>query len=446
MVLLAAAVLAGGCSGEQDPRVQAAEVGRATVAEVVDAPGTVGARATAGLTAPTDSVVAEVLVADGAQVEKGALLVRLTSPAAQDRLRQALAAQDAAADTAISVPRADLRPLQDQVDAASAASIDAGRAAAAQIPDPALRAEAEQRVVEAERRFSAASAAARAALSQLSAGADGVASALAAATGGQRAQATAAVTLARQTVEALTVRAPITGVVTLGGGGAAPAPPGGDLAGVLSGLPEAVQGPAQQALGGSVSGGGAAGTTMQADGLAVGAQLRSGTPLLSVTDLGGLTVDAEVDETDVLLVHAGTPATVEVDAVPDASYPATVAAVDLAPKTSAGGGVSYRVRLTLLGGRTADDRPAPQPRPGMSAVVDLQVRTAEEAIAVPAAAIVRDEGRDAVFAVDQGRAIRREVRLGAQGEDLVEVVAGLEPGTRIVVRDADRLRDGQAVR
>lgn len=446
LVLLAAAVLAGGCSGEQDPRVQVAEVGRATVAEVVDAPGTVGARATASLTAPTDAVVAEVLVVDGAQIEKGALLVRLASPAAQDRLRQARAAQSAASDTAIAVPRADLGPLQDQVDSAAVASFTAGRAAAAQIPDPALRAQAEEQVAQAERRYTAASAAARASLDQLGAGADGVESALAAVTGSQRAQAAAAVTVAKQTVEALTVRAPIAGVVTLGAGGAAAAPPSGDLAGLLSGLPEAAQGPAQQALGGTGLPGGPAGSTTAADGLAVGAQVRTGAPLLTVTDLGGLTVDAEVDETDVLLVKAGTPATVEVDAVPDASYPATVTAVDLAPTTSARGGVSYRVRLALRGGSTVDEQPAPQPRPGMSAVVDLQVRTAEDAIAVPAAAIVRDDGRDAVFVVEAGRAIRREVRLGAQGEDLVEVAAGLEPGTQIVVRDADRLRDGQAVR
>jgi multidrug efflux pump subunit AcrA (membrane-fusion protein) len=255
VALLVAAALAGGCSGESDVRVQVAEIGRATVAEVVDAPGTVGARATASLTAPADAVVGELLVADGAQVEKGAVLVRLTSPAAQDRLRQARAAQRSAADSVISVPRADLGPLQDQVDAAARSSFAAGRAAAAQIPDPALRAEAEQRVSQAERQFAVASAAARASLAQLGAGADGVESALAAVTSSQRAQASAAVTLAQQTVEALTVRAPISGVVTLGAGAAAATgPAGGDLAGLLGGLPAEVRGPAQQALGGAASG------------------------------------------------------------------------------------------------------------------------------------------------------------------------------------------------
>ncbi len=447
VILLAATLLAAGCSGEQDPLVQVAEVGRATVAEVVDAPGTVGARATSSLTAPADATVAEVLVPERAQVEKGAVLARLSSPAAQDRLKQALAARANASNAMISVPQANLSPLQDQVDAAAATSFAAGRTAVAQIPDPALRAQAEQRATQAERQYAAAAAAARAALAQLGAGADGVESALAAVTGSQRAQAGAAVTVARQTVDALVVRAPISGVVTLGAGGAAAAPSGaGDLAGLISGLPPAAQGPASEALGAGVAGGGPAGGTTTMSGLVVGAPVRSGAPLLTVTDLGGLTVDAEVDETDVLLVQAGTPATVEVDAVPDATYPATVTAVDLTPTTSARGGVSYRVRLALLGGTTVDDQPAPQPRPGMSAVVDLQVRTAENALAVPAAAVVRDEGRDAVFVIEQGRAIRREVRLGAQGADLVEVVTGLLPGAQVVVRDADRLRDGQAVR
>ncbi len=55
---------------------------------------------------------------------------------------------------------------------------------------------------------------------------------------------------------------------------------------------------------------------------------------------GGLGVTAEVDETDVLLVEPGVPATVELDAVPGRGrYPATVAAVDVTPTRRAGGGV-----------------------------------------------------------------------------------------------------------
>ena len=61
-------------------------------------------------------------------------------------------------------------------------------------------------------------------------------------------------------------------------------------------------------------------------------------------------------------------------------------------------------------------------------------------------AVVRDEGRDAVYVVEDGRAQRVEVVVGAQGDEMVEVRSGLSGGESVVVRDADRLSDGQAVR
>ena len=441
LLVLAAALV--GCSDDGPARVQTAEVARGDVAEMVDAPGTVTARAVAGVTAPTDASVSEVLVKDGARVAKGAVLVKLSSPSAQERLRQAVNAQAQAAQAGrVQIPRADLEPVQDDLDAAAAESFASGRAAAALVPDATARAAAHEQVAQAERRYAASSTAARAALAQLDAGAESIEAALSAVTSGQRVQAATAVQLARATVEALVVRAPIAGTVMLGGRAGAAPPAGGDLSGLIAGLPPAVQGQASAALGASA---GAPSGATSTDGLVVGTQLTSGSPLLTVTDLGGLSVTAEVDETDVLLVKAGTTAVVEVDAVPDAQYTATVRAVDLSPTSSAGGGVTYRVRLELGAGTLVDDAPAPAPRPGMSAVVDLRVRTAKAVVTVPTAAVVRDAGRDAVFVLEAGKVLRREVRLGAQGEELVEVVSGLAPGVRVVVRDADRLTDGQAV-
>ncbi len=179
----------------------------------------------------------------------------------------------------------------------------------------------------------------------------------------------------------------------------------------------------------------------------MGVPVTSGSPLLTVTDTSGLTVTADVDETDVLLVRPGTPAGVELDALPGAAYDGSVTSVDVTPTAAGGGGVTYRVRLSLTPGTTADGSPSPTPLPGMSAVVDLRVREADGALSVPSAAVVRDGDRDAVF-VQDGRGEtavyrRREVVLGAQGSDRVQVLRGLELGERVVVRDADRLRDGQ---
>jgi HlyD family secretion protein len=168
-----------------------------------------------------------------------------------------------------------------------------------------------------------------------------------------------------------------------------------------------------------------------------------GTAVVTVVDVSALGLQADVDETDVLLVKPGVRAKVELDAVPDASYDATVAAVDLSPTTSSRGGVSYHVRLTLGPGRDVTGVPAPAPRPGMSAVAHLQVRTARDAVAVRASAVVRVGSRNAVWVVRGGAARQRLVTVGTQGEDLVAITEGIRPGERVVVTGAERVHAGQ---
>jgi multidrug efflux pump subunit AcrA (membrane-fusion protein) len=81
----------------------------------------------------------------------------------------------------------------------------------------------------------------------------------------------------------------------------------------------------------------------------------------------------------------------------------------------------------------------------MSAVASLKVRTAKNAVAVPAAAVFRDGDRDAVWLVDDGVARKQDVTLGAQGEEQIQVTEGVAIGDTIVVRGADQVRDGQEV-
>lgn len=435
LLLLPALLLVAACSGSDTPDVQVAEVVRADVSEVVDAPGTVTARATSTVTAPADGTVAKLVARDGATVEKGEVLLLIDSPAAQARLEQTRSAR-AAASARVDLPSADLGPLQDQLDAAAQDAFHAAREAARSVPKGAARKALLARVETSEARYDAAAAAARSVAGSVGAGAASVEDALNAAGSSQRAQAAALEDTARAVVDALVVKAPQDGVVTYGATGGAGAPDAPGLDGLLSQLPPGL---AQGALGDSTP----APDTSAA--LAVGVPVTSGSPLLTVTDVSGLGVVAEVDETDVLLVSKGVPAGIELDAVPGATYEGSVTAVDVAPTTSASGGVTYRVRLSLSRGTNADGDRSPRPRPGMSAVVELRVRSAEGAVSVPSAAVVRDGERDAVFVEAGGAYRRREVQLGAEGEDVVQVVSGLEVGERIVTRDADRLTDGQQV-
>ena len=425
-----------GCS-EQDPStVRTATVARATVAEVVEAPGSVAARATATVSAPATGRVAELAVAEGQGVTAGTVLLRIDSPQAQAQLAQAEQADAEVAKAGrVTLPSSNVAAEQRRADQAATEAFARARASAKSIPLPEARAQALVAVDTAEAQYAAARAQAQDAARRFEAGLGSLSGALSSIGDAQRVQTRAAVALAQNAIDALTVLAPIDGVVSLGSGPAQGAAGAGDL---LAQLPPEV---AAQA-GGALAGG--AGPSVRG-GLAVGSPVSSGDVLVTVTDVSTLSLTAEVDETDVLLVTPGVEADVELDAVPGSRYPAKVESVDVSPTSSGGGGVTYVARLSLGVGTTADGEPAPVPKPGMSAVVALRVRTAPDAVAAPASAVFRDGERDAVWLVRDGTVNRRQVVVGAQGEQSVEVLEGLAVGDRIVTGGADTVTEGQRI-
>ncbi|BBH71045.1 RND transporter [Actinoplanes sp. OR16] len=392
-------------------RVGQAVIG--TVEEIVEAPGTVTAHSAATLTAPAAGTLADLRVASGDRVDKGDLLAVISSPELEQRRDAAEEALDETAVVSVSVDY--VRTNDRKADK----TFDHADEAAEKISDPALKKAFQEQIAAAEKQYEEAAEAAAAAVRSVQRGVAELGRAMSALSAAQRLQAEQAYQLADTAVEALSLKAPIAGVVQLGGVQAAPSTP--DLSAILE-------------QGGSVQ------TPQNGVDSATpeGGYVAAGAPVVTVVDTSEMGLTADVDETDVLLVEPGVAADVELDAAPGVAYTAEVRSSDLLPTTSARGGVSYRVRLDLKGSD-------PQPRPGMSAIVRLRVRQAEDAVTVPASAIISVDGEDTVWTVEDGRFVAAPVRLGVQGEDTVQVVSGVEAGQAVVVAGADQVDAGDEV-
>lgn len=463
-------LLVTGCTSAEPAATVLGTVTRTSVSEVVEAPATVAARAAATLTAPASGTVAALYVQDGDTVKKGQILARISSPQAKEQLAEARKADRKAAKpisvggagvqaAALRLPRLSLSSasLESQVERSFAKA----RKAVKTVDDRAMRDRLLDAIDEAQARHRAQrraldqvvaglNSSLEQALSQvtgqltgqLRSGLTGLAASLSSLQEASRSQTRAAVLAAKRTVDALVIKAPFSGVVTLGG----PAADGTAGLGGLSAALGAAGGAAGSLDLGALSGGlTAPGGGRSAGTVAAGVPVSAGDPIVTVTDVSTLTLSADVDETDVLLVEKGTRAQVEFDAVTGATYPATVVGVGVSPKEGATGGVSYPVRLELGKGTYDGGGAAPDPKPGMSAVVRLTVRQSPNAVAVPASAIVTSERDTIVWAVRDGRAERRVVRLGAQGDAVVEILDGVSPGERIVVKGADTVTPGQSL-
>ncbi len=400
-----------------------AQVGLGTVSEVVEAPASVTARAATALTAPAAGTLVSLSVSPGATVAKGQTLAVVDSPEAQARLAQATQALAAAKRSGGGGAKVNLGGAQTKLDQAAAQAFVQAREAAKTIADPAHQQKALEEIAQAEAHYATVSQGTWQTIKAVEKGIASLTSGLKALGAAQVMQAQQAYDLAKSTVDALTLTAPIAGVVQLGGTSTGGAP--ADLGSLLGGLGGAL--PAAPAAGPMP---GVSAT------IAVGSPIAAGTAILTIVDVSELGLVAEVDETDVLLVSTGVAAEAELDAAPGVKLDARVVAIDVLPTSNSRGAVAYKVHLLLSAAQIT-------PRPGMSALVRLKVREASNTISVPAAAVFNVDGQDTVWVRAEGnKAQKRRVKVGVAGRDSLQIADGLSQGEWIVVRGADTVSEG----
>ena len=221
----------------------------------------------------------------------------------------------------------------------------------------------------------------------------------------------------------------------------------------------------------------------------LGTEQFSGTVIMTIADLSRMEVETDVDETDIVEVHVGQPAKIEVDALPDTVLEGKVTVIANTAFTLGRGTqeevTNFKVKVAIL-----DD--ISSLRPGMSATVDIETATHEDVLYVPIQCVVmrspkaeegekdeveekpeeeaadteeptqseseeleekekkeKEELIEVVFVVEDEVAKMLPIKTGITSETDTEILSGLE-GDEMVVTGSYRalmdLRDGQKVK
>ena len=153
---------------------------------------------------------------------------------------------------------------------------------------------------------------------------------------------------------------------------------------------------------------------------------------VTVADMRTLWMVASVPESEFSLYRIGQPVEVRVQAWPGKIFSGRVSYL--------GDSVDANSRRLVV--RADVDDPAHELRPQMLADFHIAIAAPETALAVPAAALVREtDGTNAVWLADaedaQGqRFVRRKVATGRTQDGLVQVTQGLQAGERVARRNA----------
>ncbi len=174
--------------------------------------------------------------------------------------------------------------------------------------------------------------------------------------------------------------------------------------------------------------------TIQRQGLTAqvrqGDQLWPGQPFMRVVDLSGMYVDANVNQTDIQMLHLGQPATIQFDAYPGMVMHGKVESVG-ALAVAAGRDNQWVHSIPV---RISIDGNDPRLFPDLTASADVLVSEHPGGLLVPREAVHEDRGKPLVY-VKQGDTISpREVEIGAYGATEVSVISGLAEGDQVALQ------------
>ena len=162
------------------------------------------------------------------------------------------------------------------------------------------------------------------------------------------------------------------------------------------------------------------------------------TPLVEIFDPASLIVRFAIPESESQNVHIGNGNTLSVtlDAYPGKTFTARI--LRLYPK------LDPSTRTRLVEAKIGENVSL---TPGLFARVKMRVETHENAVLVPAEAVLINATGDRVaFIVQEGKAAARKVATGIEAGRLIEIISGVKPGDQIVVAGNEKLKDGAAVK
>jgi cobalt-zinc-cadmium efflux system membrane fusion protein len=168
-----------------------------------------------------------------------------------------------------------------------------------------------------------------------------------------------------------------------------------------------------------------AGTLVRRD-LRIGGMLDRNEPApITVINLERVWVVASIFEHDLAGLKPGDPAEISVDSYPNRTFTGNV--------TYIGDEINRITRAVLARIEVPNlDRVL---KPGMFAHALIETSAARPVVVAPESAIYEVDGKQVVFVPsDQGGYVERTVTLGAHGPGTVEILAGLNPGDRVVAK------------
>jgi RND family efflux transporter MFP subunit len=173
-----------------------------------------------------------------------------------------------------------------------------------------------------------------------------------------------------------------------------------------------------------------------------GGSIQQPLSIAEIAELSSSQFNADVDQADIPKIRLPQPAVVRLDPFANQTFPATAQEIGIGAEADPTGRVRYQVKLQVLA-------PPGLVKVGMTGTASFLLAKRADVVTISPSLIVQQGDEELVFVLDQDRARLRKIKTGLHGEDVVEVVSGLQVGDKVIdpgrAQGRAKLADGRRV-
>ena len=159
-----------------------------------------------------------------------------------------------------------------------------------------------------------------------------------------------------------------------------------------------------------------------------GVNIPAGSAIATIIDPDSMYFEAQIDEVDISKIKIGASVELTLDAYPEEVIDAKIVSIDFSPISLSGGGTGYAVKISLPS-QTHDLKF----KLGLNGNADIIMAQLDEALILPPAAVSQKDGQWKVKIKHGKEIIERNVEVGWETEEKIEIKSGLEIGDQVYV-------------